>query len=63
MMFMERRMPFRLDSNNRLVDARTISAPSQHADVGNALRLAFETGFAVPEEFDDLLKKLDRSAR
>lgn len=63
MCFMERRIPFRLGVINRLVDARTISAPSRHGDVGNALRAAFETGFGVPEEFADLLKKLDRSGR
>ena len=57
---MDRRSPFRLGSNNRLVNARTISAPAQHEGVGNALRSAFETGLGLPDDLANLMKKLDR---
>ncbi len=57
---MNRRSPYRPDSNTRLVSARTISAPSYHEGVGNALRAAFETGFGVPDDFARLLKEIDR---
>jgi hypothetical protein len=57
---MERRTPFRLGSNTRLVNARLVSAPSYHEGVGNALRVAFETGFGVPDDFAKLLKRIDR---
>ena len=57
---MDRRSPFRLGSNTRIVNARTISAPAYHEGVGNALRSAFETGFGVPDDFAKLLKAIDR---
>jgi hypothetical protein len=57
---MDKRSPHRLGSNTRLVSARTISAPSYHEGVGNALRSAFETGFGVPDDFARLLKQIDR---
>ena len=57
---MDRRIPYRPGLKTGLVNVRTISAPSQHEGVGNALCSAFEAGLSVPEEFTDLLKKLDR---
>ena len=57
---MEKRGSITLATNARILRARTVSAPAHHEGVGNALRLAFDTGYGVPDEFAKLLKRLTR---
>lgn len=58
---MEKRSSSHMASDARIVRARTISAPSQHEGVGNALRAAFDPGsYGLPVELERLLAKIDR---
>lgn len=48
-------------SNARIAQQRTVTAPARHEGVGNALRAAFDPGsYGLPEDFMNLLNKLDR---
>ena len=57
---MDKPAPIRPGLDRRLVNARTISPPASHEGVGNALRAAFEPGPGMPDDFAELLNRVDR---